>query len=278
MIADDILGRTEEFPSDAQIRRLTVEPAVGFGAGRALLMQLAHPAVAQGVHDHSDFRGDPFSRLLGTVEAMYVAAHGSVDLAAAVGRRVHGIHEHVVGREYRANDPEYLMWVLATLIDSALFANELVMGPLPAGSREAFFDDMRVVGDLFGCPASQPPETYAEFQDYMKMMIETLDVTDVGREQAQFVLRPRLVMRLDIPLMPALWVHRLVAVGTCPEPLRERYGFGWSARDARQMSILVRAVRPALNTLPRSIRTMPAKTIGVGLVMRARKRAEAFLD
>ena len=57
------------FPEGAVIRRVSIEPALMLGAGRALLLQLAHAPVAQGVQDHSDFRGNPFRRLLGTLEA-----------------------------------------------------------------------------------------------------------------------------------------------------------------------------------------------------------------
>ncbi|HEY5495455.1 MAG TPA: oxygenase MpaB family protein, partial [Candidatus Limnocylindrales bacterium] len=40
------------------------------GAGpRALLLQLAHPLVAEGVAQHSDFRADPWSRLAGTLRS-----------------------------------------------------------------------------------------------------------------------------------------------------------------------------------------------------------------
>ncbi len=68
-----------------------------FGAGRALMLQLAHEAVAQGVEDHSDFKGNPFKRLLGTLEATYAVVYGSEELARGVGRRIQWIHDFVVG-------------------------------------------------------------------------------------------------------------------------------------------------------------------------------------
>jgi len=51
------------------------------GAGpRALLLQLAHPLVAEGVAQHSDFRADPWSRLAGTLRTylriVYAGAPG----------------------------------------------------------------------------------------------------------------------------------------------------------------------------------------------------------
>src|SRR4051794_3350017 len=47
---------------------LNREAMLLLGAGpRALLLQLAHPQVAAGVADHSDFSVDPWARLRGTL-------------------------------------------------------------------------------------------------------------------------------------------------------------------------------------------------------------------
>jgi uncharacterized protein (DUF2236 family) len=64
------------FPPGALIRRVNEEPVILLGAGRALLLQLAHPAVAAGVDEHSDFQHDPFKRLQGTLQAMYAMVWG----------------------------------------------------------------------------------------------------------------------------------------------------------------------------------------------------------
>ena len=94
-------GVTDFFPRGSVSRRINAEPAIICGAGRALLLQVAHPAVAQGVADHSDFRDNPFRRLQGTLEALNAVVYGSDALAFAVGRRVAQLHDHVVGETYR---------------------------------------------------------------------------------------------------------------------------------------------------------------------------------
>src|SRR3954462_3095505 len=106
------------------------EPAIMFGAGRALMLQIAHEAVAQGVEDHSDFKGNPFKRLLGTLEATYAVVYGSDELAQGVGRRVQRIHDFIVGPTYSANDPANLLWVHAPLAATALDCYETLVGPL----------------------------------------------------------------------------------------------------------------------------------------------------
>jgi len=74
----------DHFPKGSVIRRVNIEPAIMFGAGRALLLQLAHPAVAQGVDEHSDFKGNPFKRLQGTLEATYAVVFEAVGVPGMI--------------------------------------------------------------------------------------------------------------------------------------------------------------------------------------------------
>ena len=54
------------------------------GAGpRALLLQLAHPLVAAGVAEHSDFRADPWRRLDGTLRSYLRIVYGSTPASRA---------------------------------------------------------------------------------------------------------------------------------------------------------------------------------------------------
>src|SRR5438445_379866 len=43
--------------------RVNLEPGLMLGGGRALLLQVAHPLVAAGVAQHSDYQSDPWARL-----------------------------------------------------------------------------------------------------------------------------------------------------------------------------------------------------------------------
>ena len=62
--------------------RLDREAMLLLGAGaRALLLQVAHPAVAAGVAEHSDFRDDPWQRLDGTIRSDLRIVYGSGDVA-----------------------------------------------------------------------------------------------------------------------------------------------------------------------------------------------------
>ena len=154
------------FPKNSIVRRVNNEPAIGLAAGRALLLQVAHPAVAQGVTDHSDFQRNPFKRLQGTLEAMYSIVNGSAELAGGIGRRVRWIHEFVVGPTYRASDPENLLWVHATLTDSALLAYTTFVGPLAPDDAEAYYQQMKRVAEPFGLSEADHPKTLADFRAY----------------------------------------------------------------------------------------------------------------
>src|SRR5437764_11243732 len=102
------------FPRDAVIRRVNGEGVLLLGGGRALLMQLAHPSVAAGVADHSDFRRDPMSRLQRTLDATNTIVFGSEEQARQTAAAIQRVHDTVTGPGYRANDPDLLLWVHAT--------------------------------------------------------------------------------------------------------------------------------------------------------------------
>src|SRR6266568_9289244 len=100
-----------------------------FGGQRALLMQLAHPLVNQGVLDYSSVRKNPLKRLTRTIELTHTLIFGTNEEVAAAAKKINRVHKavkgnlnqevgaHNAGTSYHAQDPELLMWVWATLID-----------------------------------------------------------------------------------------------------------------------------------------------------------------
>jgi uncharacterized protein (DUF2236 family) len=71
------------------------------GWGRAILLQLAHPLVAQGVADHSAFlteRRGRWRRLYRTLDSMLRLSFGTAEDAARVVRAINAIHARVHGR------------------------------------------------------------------------------------------------------------------------------------------------------------------------------------
>jgi uncharacterized protein (DUF2236 family) len=266
----------DAFPRQALIRRINAEPAVALGAGRALLLQLAHPAVAQGVQDHSDFKRNPFKRLQGTLEAMYAVVFGPEDLADGVGRRVQWIHEFVTGPAYAANDPVHLLWVHATLLDTALSCYESFVEPLTPAERETYYEQMTEVACRFGCTRADQPATYLDFRRYFDQTVAKMDVSDVGRDLGGFILAPALPLGLHLPLHPLLRFNRTLTVGLLPPELRARFGLAWSAADDAAFERHARRLRRLFARTPRALRTSGTRAQGVYLLWLARRHVRQF--
>lgn len=266
------------FPRGATVKRVNQEPAIMFGSGRALLLQLAHPHVAAGVDEHSDFQRNPFTRLLGTLEAVYAVVYGTQADAAGVGRRIRWVHDFVSGPAYQANDPQNLLWVHATLADSALASYERVVGPLSPEERETYYQEMTVVAEAFGCPRSAQPATFVEHQAHWDEQVRTIEVTDVARRLAADILEPTLPFNLHIPLWPVVAIFRLVTVGTLPEPIRERYGFTWSSTQQRRLDRLFAVAAASTRVVPRPLRIAPVHLNGRLVLLRRARRHIAEFD
>jgi uncharacterized protein (DUF2236 family) len=266
----------DHFPKGSVIRRVNLEPAIMFGAGRALMLQIAHEAVAQGVEDHSDFKGNPFKRLLGTLEAMYAVVYGSEELAAGVGRRISWIHTFVVGPTYSANDHANLMWVHATLADTALRCYLELVGPLTDEDEATYYEEMTRVAEVFGVPRDEQPATIADFRAYVDATVASMDVTPVGRDLAQFILEPTLPLALHVPLKPLLAVQRMFTLGSLPASIRDQLGVTWDGGDQARYDRAQRRVRGLFRLTPAPLRTLGPRLNGVFLLWLAARHVRQF--
>jgi uncharacterized protein (DUF2236 family) len=239
------------FGDDAVIRWVAAEPALIAGGGRALLLQLAHPKVAQGVADHSDFENDPLPRLAGTLDFLTFVVWGTPEEAERAAATVRGIHEHVTGPGYIAGDPELQNWVNATLTDTALDLYARLFGPLPESVAERYYEDATEVASILGCPREAQPADLREFRAYFARTVAELEVTDTARALARAVLEGR---RLPGYLKPALPLSRFVTAGLLPPPIRSQYGLAWSPYRERSLRAVLRTIGGASHLVPRPIR------------------------
>ena len=270
------MSRADHFPKGSVIRRVNLEPAIMFGAGRALLLQLAHEAVAQGVEDHSDFKGNPFKRLLGTLEATYAVVYGSEDLARGVGRRIQWIHDFVTGPTYRANDPANLLWVHATLTDTALRCHLELVGSLSEEDQEAYYQEMKLVALAFGLPLEDQPPTLADFRVYFEETVTSLEISPIGQDLVAFILEPTLPLGLHVPLKPLLAVQRFYTLGFLPPQIRDQLGRPWTERDEKRYHRLQGAIRAWFYMVPRPLRTAGPRINGSFLLWLARRHVRQF--
>ena len=250
--ADAVLGF---YGPDSMMWRINRE-AVLLGAGpAALLLQVAHPSVARGVADHSDFEHDPFGRLRRTLITTMDLVFGGGARAEAAVRRLNSVHASVRGASYRALDPELLLWVQVTLIRTSVDAYTRWVGPLTAQEKDQFWQEARQVGARIGIPLKASPADWDALTDYWQQMISDdgpIHATDAARRLAPTILRP------PLPL-PAHVVDLLALPGLAllPPRLRAEFGIDWSPRKAALANALGTSVRAWTAIVPASLRSMP---------------------
>ena len=252
-------ARDGYFAPESVIRRVGNSLLTPFlGGGPAVLLQVAHPLVAVGVVQHSDYRRDLWRRLGRTLRALYLITYGTraeaeraAEAVQTVHARVHGKTDVQLGRfpsgtPYSASDPELMLWVHATLVEASLTVYQRFVRALPAEDQERYYQEMALVARLFRTPASMIPRALADFRDYFAAQVasETITVTAAAKEVAALILDARLPAPMRV-LIPA---HRLATAGLLPPRLREEYGLRWSSLHGLALPLAARSVR--LTTTP----------------------------
>jgi uncharacterized protein (DUF2236 family) len=224
------------FNDDSVLRRVHRERAIALSGPRALLMQAAHPLAVSGLLAHSSAMDEPYDRLARTAEVMSTIGFGSREDADRVTTHVRAMHTKVSGRirepvgrfpagtPYRADQPDLLLWVLFTLVDSGVVVYRKYVGSLSRAEEAAYWDDYKVIGELFGLSRPDMPDTLEDLHAYRREMLEgdTLLVTDWARSRArQIVLEP------PVPWIarPLLETANFITIALLPERIREQYGF-----------------------------------------------------
>ena len=240
--------------------RINAERVVLFGWGRAILLQLAHPLIAAGVYEHSSFRATPWAaaaRLHETVHAMLALTfgtdrerHDTIERICTIHRRVHGRLSESVGpfpegSPYSAEDPDLVLWVHLTLLESVPLVYSLFVEPLTEAERDTYCEEAAWVPLALGARDDEIPRTAEQLRAAIGRTYASgvIRVGSQARELATAVLAPR-IARLVPPLAA---VNRLVTIGLLPEEVRNEYGLPW---DARSQARFERAI-PRLRTLRR---------------------------
>jgi uncharacterized protein (DUF2236 family) len=244
--------------------RIDREAAVFLGAGRALLLQLAHPWVAAAIAEHSRTFADPIGRFHRTFNTTFTMVFGTLDQALAAARRLHRRHAAVkgilpwaagrfaAGSSYSANDVAALRWVHATLVETALLTHDLVLPALTNSEREQYWAEARLYAALFGLRQADLPSDWTSFTAYTEVMSrsDSLAVSPAAREIAQQIFSGR-ATGLRVPKWYlALTTHLL------PERLRGEFGFVFGEREQRRMNLALARIRRLYPWLPMRLRTV----------------------
>ena len=245
------------FGPGSQFWRLDRESVVFLGAGRALLLQLAHPWVAEAIAAHYRSGLDRIDRFHRTFAVVYTMVFGSLDQAVAAARRLHRRHAAVTGTmsadtgpfargsPYRANDIAALRWVYATLIDTAVKAHDLVLPPLSAAERERYYAESKRFAALFGIAGADLPPDWTAFAAYNEAMWNSATLT-IGAP-ARNIARQLLFGAQGAWPVPH-W-YRAITAAMLPERLRADFGlpFGEAERGIAERAVArIRVLYPRL--------------------------------
>ena len=159
------------------------------------------------------------------------------------------------GTPYKARDPELLLWVHATLIDTILYVYSLFIGPLSQEEQEQYYQESKTMVHLLGLSFEAMPGTVNELRQYVDDMVHSnrLAATPQSRQLAQQVLFPR----TPAIFRPLLHLNYQLTCALLPQPVREIYGMDWSAKQQRAFDLSAQALCAVIARLPVNLRVLP---------------------
>ena len=243
--------------------RVNREAVLLAGGGRALLLQVGHPSVAAGVVQHSDYDTDPYGRLFRTLDLVTKITFGRTETAEKAAAQLRGAHDEVRGERpdgerYFAHDPNLLMWVWATLVETSVLIYTRYVGHLGPADVEQYYAEQQRFGEVCGIPTDHFPEDWRAFMAwYHGMLDDEITVTDDSRAIAASIVDPALPGLVKPAARPAVELLNLATVGLLPPQTRERYGLPWGPRRERVLQASTVAVRRLLPLLPSLLREFP---------------------
>jgi uncharacterized protein (DUF2236 family) len=260
------MGDAGLFGPESLTWRVNREGILLFGGGTATILQVAHPLVAAGVSQHSNYREDPWGRLYRTLDVVTRITFGSTETSDDATADLRNTHSRVrgtstegggpfpAGTEYDARMPKLVMWVHATLVRTSLDVYQQYVGPLTIDEQQRYYEEQKLLGERYGVPVGRQPETYAEFNDYFAETVATqLAVTDALRDVVDSVLNP------PVPFFtrPLVEPMKLATVGMLPPRLREELGLPWGPGRERLLEASRALVRRTLPLVPSMLREFP---------------------
>lgn len=255
-------------PDSVMWKVLSPTVPAAMGAGRALLLQTAHPWVTAGVDEHSIVRYDPIERARRTAIGAGGLVYGSLPQAFAAANAIHRSHNEITGEmpyhagsfeagsEYRANEVAAMVWVHATLWDTAVRTYEEYVGPLTPEELERFNEESKLFAMMFGIPESALPKTWVEFENYIDSMVNSpqLTVTENAR-----VLKDDLFngFGTGVAFIFPLWVQKVATSALLPPPVREGYDMNYGMWKKANYAWIKNSIKVLGWVSPDSVRTNP---------------------
>lgn len=254
------------FAENSAIWHINRERVLLLTGARVLLMQIAHPMVAEAVYNHSYVFEKPLLRLHRTLTLTLGMVFGTrnevqdavaeIDSAhrPATGRIEQGIGQHKTGAVYNPRNPRQALWVFATLVEGAVSGYETLVGSLSDEQKQEMLINSQQVAEWMGIPRNIIPPTYADLLTYMQDAIasEEIIVSEKARKIAPFITSQS-VPFLKYVTYPLIRLN----IALLPEALREQYGYklaDWEMGLYERLFAFSRLVTPHL---PDALRFAP---------------------
>jgi uncharacterized protein (DUF2236 family) len=242
--------------------RINRESALFLGAGRAALLQLAHPWVTAALPQHSSLLDKPIARFHNTFRVVFTMIFGTLDQAVAAARHLYNLHTRIRGElshdvanwprgsHYEANDIAALRWVYSTLVESAVLAYECAVGPLAASDRDHYYSETKTLAALFGIPSAALPENWNAFEAFNLEMQSSgsLGVSNTARTMAH-----NLLAGAGSWIRPPFW-YRALTTAWLPERFRREFSLDFGAAEQRAAEQATQRLFAIYHKLPERLR------------------------
>jgi uncharacterized protein (DUF2236 family) len=262
--------------------RIHGDPSYHVGGLRALMLQALHPVAMDGVARNSTgFKDDWWMRMTRTGQYMETVTFGSRNEARRMAARVRGYHrqlsgvEETTGRAYRVDDPDLLLWVHATAVDSLLTTARRAGVPLSDDDADRYVTEQVAFAHLVGVPLETVPRSVAELDAYLDDIRPSLAVTQAAVQGVRDLFLPPMKGWVQVltPARPAWGTLASLGFATLPVWARQMYSMpGFSLTDSAATAAL-RALRTALLAVPERARWSPIARAGHARVSAAEPAA-----
>lgn len=243
------------FAADSMTWKLYREPGILLGGISALLLQIAHPAIAEGVRQFSDFHEAYLQRAHRTFTSMSTFYFGTSEQALKTARRLFAMHGMIRGKigkkidgqwqqvNFCARDPELLTWVLATLVETSIRMYQLVHESLTVAEQSQFFEESKIIATLMGIPLELYPDNYTDFQKYYQEILNgnELKVTPTNMRLSTIILHPPYGSHRIFRAMAAVYL---------PEHIAQDYQLMPSPCEKKWMNRFIHFLRFMLKITP----------------------------
>lgn len=239
--------------------RVHLEPVLWVAGFRALYLQALHPRVMRGTAQNSALfdRDRAWQRFQRTADFVGIRTFGTSEEVAQVGRRVRRMHARLrgydpdTGDQFRIDDPELLLWVHCSEIDSYVNIAHRAGILTSTAEADAYVAESPRAAQVVGLPADEAPASTGELADYFARMRPRLYACPEAAQVLVRSLNPPLPLpRLFSPLKLAVPPFVALSFAVLPRWARRLYGAPGLPTTDLAATLALRALRQASTLLP----------------------------